>query len=404
MENHKPELMYHDITLESSVEKLIKPSGLEDIEFDENEFHYTQIGRKRRELTSLYHVYKDIPLHPFLLRYWAKLGLKKELFDASRDEGKYAYSVFTPLDMDPNKKYALIYYCHGGDETIGKAETSGFNMLAAVEKYIVVYAQNGGNYNEEVDTEFARIMGELRKKGYPVDWSRVYAAGFGNGGSAAVCAACTYPDMVAAVAVLPGGNPFLDLQFYKGLEYYASTKGKRIPGIFIGGTIDKNNFPAPWITEYSGNELGAGSIENAVSNLEIWLKEIAQAGNNSALSYEDIKESLVNSEDPIKKEFGLNFDRAYAFRAQSVDWLGGDYFGTDGAPVMRFVRAIGMPHEMWDNHSEMTRGGVMTAKWYRTYVVTESEANIVWDYLKRFSRDKETCESLYSVVNCWGES
>ncbi len=402
MEHKKPELIYETITRETVIKILDKPQGLESIPYDEEAFNLTDIGRRRRELVTLYDVYDDMPMHPNVLRYWARLGLKKELFDADRDDGKYAYSVFTPIDMYPDKKYALIYYSHGGGESIGMAETNGFNTIAGVEKYIVVYAQNGGRSNEEVDTEFGRIMGEIRKMGYPVDWERVYAAGFGSGGSASVCAACTYPDMVAAVAVMPGGDPFKELLFCSGPEYYASTKGYRIPGIFIGGTVDKGNFPAPWITEYAGSELGAGSVDDAMENLNIWMREIAKVDHFTPLTVQAVNDRLLHSADPYEKEFGLKFNQAYAFRAQGTDWLGGDFFGADGTPVMRFVRAEGVPHRMM-TYSMMFRGNGSRCKHHYISAAWESQANIVWDYLKRFRRDLKTGESLYDPVVCWGE-
>ena len=65
---------------------------------------------------------------------------------------------------------------------------------------------------------------------------------------------------------------------------------------------------------------------------------------------------------------------------EGVDWLGGEFYGKDGAPVMRYARAIGIPHVVWS-----------------------SQANLAWDYLKHFRRDQDTGESIYDPVICWGE-
>ncbi len=383
MKNYIPELIYETVAVERTAKRKIDPEGLGEIPYDKDAFDCTDIGRSRRELNGLYEVYKECPMHPNVIRYWAERSLKKEVFD---NDGKYGfdalheYSVFTPLDLNPEKKYALIYFCHGGGQPIEWAETYGFNTLAAIEKYIVVYAQNGGRSNDEVDTEFPRVMGEIRKKGYPVDWERVYVAGFSSGSEASAVAACTCPNLAAAIAVMPGGQPFKDLEFYTGSEYYASTKGCRIPGIFIGGTVDPGNFPARWMTEYFGNELGAGTVENAVQNLDVWMKEIAQVQNYEPLTREGITELLLHAEDPVECEFGLKFDRKGTFRAQGTDWLGGEFIGKDGAPVMRILRAKGVPHIIW-----------------------ESQANLVWDFLKHYRRDPQTGESIYDPVVCWGE-
>ncbi|MBR1496728.1 MAG: hypothetical protein IJ617_03810 [Oscillospiraceae bacterium] len=384
MENHQPEVSY-DIYVREVVtqRKIPREAALDQLPYDREAFDGTEIGRNRRAGDALYNVFRDRPMRPDVLRYWASRGLKKELFGDGGKTGfdaPNAYSVFTPLDMRRDKKYAVIYFSHGGGQSIEWAEHYGFNRLSASEKYIAVYAQNGGRSNDAVDTEFPRIIGELIENGYPVDRERIYAAGFSSGSEASVVAACTSPFLAAAVAVMPDGLPFKDLGFYTGPEYYASTKGLRIPGIFIGGTKDVCNFPARWMTDYFGSGLGAGTVENAVKNLEIWLREIARAKDAPALTRAGITEKLKYAEDPVEREFGLRFDRGCGFRAQGTDWLGGDFYGADGAPVLRMLRAEGVPHIVWD-----------------------SQASLVWDYLKHFRRDTETGESLYDPMACWGE-
>ena len=369
MKNWIPLLRYDPVTNN----RIPDPEEEHELEYDEESFAATDIGRQHSKNMALYLSYPHDPMNPAVIEYWAERGLKKELFDADREEGKYAYSVFTPLDMMPEKKYAMIYFSHGGGVEINLAETYGFNTLAAVEKYIVVYPNNGGRSNNEVDTEFPRIMSELRQKGYPIDWERVYCAGFSSGSEASVCAACTCPRMVAAVAVLPGGQPFKDLKFHTGPEYYASTEGLRIPGIFIGGTADVASYPAPWVMDNRRKE-------HRAKNLDIWMRDIAQVRNYKPVTLESIEKLLADSSDPVEREFGMIFDKKYTFRAQGTDWLGGEYYGTDGAPVMRCVRAEGVPHIVW-----------------------ESQANIVWDYLKHFRRDQTTGESICDLVCCWGE-
>ena len=369
MKNWIPLLRYDTLTNK----RIPDPEEENELPYDEEAFAQTDIGRELTQNLELYRKYSESPMHPEVIAYWEKRGLKKELFDYETEEGKYAYSVFTPLDMKTNKKYAMIYFSHGGGVTINLAETYGFNTLAAVEKYIVVYPNNGGRSNNEVDTEFPRIMEALREKKYPIDWERVYCAGFSSGSEASVCAACTCPEMAAAVAVLPGGQPFKDLKFHTGPDYYASTKGLRIPGIFIGGTADVASYPAPWILDNKKKDY-------RVHNLDIWMRDIAQIKNYRPLSSAHMEELLANSQDPVEREFGLEFDISYSFHVQGADWLGGEFYGKDGAPVMRYARAIGIPH-----------------------VVLSSQANLAWDYLKHFRRDQDTGESIYDPVICWGE-
>ncbi len=383
MKNYIPPLIYETVIYEEVTKRKKENEGLTPVVYDEATFKHTDIGYRRDEMQILFQVYKDDPMNQNVVRYWAKKGLKKEVFD---NEGKYGfdalyeYSVFTPLDMDPQKKYALVYVCHGGGQCIEWAENYGFNTLAATEKYIVVYAQNGGRSHDGVETEFPRIMEELRKKGYPIDWERVYTVGFSSGSNAAAVCACNCPDIVAAVGCMPDGIPFESMEFYTGSEYYECVKNRRIPGIFIGGTADRGAFPAPWMKDYTGNGLNCGTVENALENLNIWMRDLAKIPSAQQLTRASITDKFENGENPAEREFGMKFDRTYEFRTQGTDWLGGEFYGTDGAPVMRWARAKGVPHMVW-----------------------ESQANIVWDYLKHFHRNPRTGESIYDPFVCWGE-
>ena len=383
MKNYRPDLIFETVTYEYITKVKRNPPGLEAMPYDEEAFRTTDIGRRRDELLAPFSVYADAPMHPDLLRYWAGKGLRKELYDSEGRSGfdaPYAYSVFTPLDMDPGKKYALIYFSHGGGQSIEWAEHYGFNTLAAREKYIVVYAQNGGRSNNASEREFRRIMRKLLEKGYPVDRERVYSAGFSSGSEAAARIAAAYPETVAAVACMPDGIPFKYLAFDSADETMVRLRQYRMPGIFIGGTVDIGTFPAAWAAEYAGSELGVGTVENAVASLNAWMRDIAKIRDFQPLSYAGVTEKLKSSPDPVEREFGLTFDRQSAFHVQGVDWLGGESYGSDGAPVMRMARAKGVPHMVW-----------------------ESQAGLVWDYLKHFRRDTGTGASIYDPVVCWGE-
>lgn len=369
MQTWLPLLKYDPITKK----RIPDPSEEEELPFDEEAYWASEIGVRHAEMLSIYKKYQDDQMNPAVLKYWEEQGLKKELFDNERDNGMFSFSVFTPLSMNYSKKYAVIYFSHGGGCFNNLAETYGFNTLAAVEKYIVVYPNNGGRSNNNIDTEFPRIMGEMRRKGYPVDWERIYCVGFSSGSDASAVAACTCPELAAAIGILPGGQPFKDLKFHTGPDYYASTKGYRIPGIYAGGTTDVASYPAPWILDNPRKEYRA-------ENLNIWMRDIAQLKNYKPVTLDSIENRLKNPSDEFEAEYGLQFDQTYTFHVQGADWLGGDFYGVDGAPVMRYVRAKGLPHVVW-----------------------ESQANIVWDYIKHFRRNPDTGESIYDPVACWGE-
>lgn len=340
--------------------------------FDKGPFYDDEPMAAERRKRAIYDAYPLEPMHPAVLAHWEARGMKKELYDADHDQGKYSWSIFTPLDMKPDKKYALVYFCHGGANPNNLAETYGFTELAAAERFLICYPNNGGPSNDEVDTEFPRILSEIRRLGYPIDWERVYCVGFSSGSEGAAAAACTCTRECAAVGVLPGGQPFKDLQFYTGADYYASTGGLRLPGCFIGGSMDYSNYPTP-------AQLQVPPRPERAENLNIWLRDIAKIRRDYPVSLESI-EACLHSDDPVKAELGLEFDKEYSFHVEGMDWVGGDFYGVDGAPVARMIRAIGARHIVWD-----------------------SQAKLVWDYLKHFRRDQETGESIYDPVTCWGE-
>jgi len=369
MKTWLPLLRYDPITNK----RIPDPAEEEELSFDEEAYADSEIGKRHAEMLSVFEDYPADPMNPAVVKYWADRGLKKELFNDECSDGVFSYSIFTPLDLNPDKKYALIYFSHGGGVLNNLAETYGFNTLAAVEKYMIVYPNNGGRSNDNIDTEFPRILGEIKEMNYPVDWERVYCVGFSSGSDASAVAACTCPELAAAVGILPGGQPFKDLKFHTGPEYYASTKGYRIPGIFIGGTEDIACYPAPWVLDNKRKEYRA-------ENLNIWMRDIAQVKNYQPITLASIESRLRNPTNQFKQEFGIDFDRTYEFHVQGVDWLGGDLYGTDDSPVVRFVRARGLPHVVW-----------------------ESQANIVWHYIKHFRRNPKTGESIYDPVACWGE-
>ena len=118
--------------------------------FDQAEFDRTEAGRNSIEMRRIFKMYPDDEMHPEVVKYWADHGVKKELFDADIDDGIGKYAVFTPLDMDSTKRYALVYDSHGGMLPINGHECAGFPMGTATDKYICVTPNNRGPSNDGV--------------------------------------------------------------------------------------------------------------------------------------------------------------------------------------------------------------------------------------------------------------
>lgn len=118
------------------------------------------------------------------------------------------------------------------------AETKGFVELAGREGFVRVHAWNGGPSNDDAEREFPRILAGLPRRGYPVDTARVHAAGFSAASDATGGPACAHPDLVAAVAPLPGGNLFARGRWYRAPDSYHRAAELRVPLVCVAGTAD----------------------------------------------------------------------------------------------------------------------------------------------------------------------
>ena len=70
--------------------------------------------------------------------------------------------------------------------------------------------------------------------------------------------------------------------------------------------MDVASYPAPWILENKRKE-------HRAQNLDIWMRDMAQIKNYRPLTLEHIEELLTKSQDPVQREFGLEFDTDYTF-------------------------------------------------------------------------------------------
>jgi hypothetical protein len=327
--------------------------------FDEEAFRQTESGRGYVENQSLMQKYPD-PMQQEVLDYWANLGIKKELFDADRDDGIFRYGVHTPLVMTEGETYPLIYFSHGGMGNPYSAECTGYSRLVAREKVILVYPHNGGFSNEETMTEFPRIMAALKEKGYPIDWSRVYAAGFSAGSDATETIGTLWPEMVAAVAPCPGSNAMYNSLCRVTEEAYEKAIPLQVPMICVGGTQDEGDaYPFP--------------DQECFDNFNIWMEKIAKVSNYRPISLEESKDLIRTTDDPAKKAVGVDFAHTYTVSKEGRDWYVGEFFNAQGIVNVRFVVGEGVPH-----------------------ITTNASVDFVWDFLKHWSRNPETGESIYS--------
>jgi hypothetical protein len=138
-------------------------------------------------------------MDPKLVAYYQSIGLNKEL----NESGDYytRWSCYTPLSMskpeNKNKRYPFLFINHGAGMPMEWEECDGYLPLCAKNEFIAVAAQN---HNED---NLLRILNIVKGK-YPVDDSRIYSAGYSQGGSQTSMVTLKHPEVFAGS--LPGGN------------------------------------------------------------------------------------------------------------------------------------------------------------------------------------------------------
>jgi len=160
-------------------------------EFDLKSFMETEYCAELTRRLKREYTYEIEPMGKETLEYISDLGLNKELFE---NESFYTrWTIYTPLEPIPDKKYPVIFVLHGGGDAIEAAEfIPGYLEIAVQEGFIPIFPQNHNTDN------ILRILNIVSKK-YPVDLERVYVTGHSQGGMKSFQAAYRAPEVFAAM-------------------------------------------------------------------------------------------------------------------------------------------------------------------------------------------------------------
>ncbi len=154
------------------------------------------------------------------------------------------YTLHVPTDLAaPAPLVIVLHGRFGSGESI--ARYTGFDALADEAGFIVAYPdglQGEWNYvrripgypNTHDDVAFLVALVDDVAARHPVDLSRVYLAGFSNGGFMAQRTACEAPSRFAAFASVAAAG-------FGGMEYVCMEAGSAAaPMLLINGTDDDN--------------------------------------------------------------------------------------------------------------------------------------------------------------------
>jgi predicted esterase/antitoxin component YwqK of YwqJK toxin-antitoxin module len=156
--------------------------------------------------------------------YWGEDG--KKIYDAlyklgeniTAKEVQYNYLLYLPKEYqdDPNKKWPLIVYLHGGSmrgNDLEKLKWYGLPKLIDEENdfpFIIVSPQCPEAKDWATDKWFMIMMNDLSNK-YRILKERIYLTGVCMGGAGVWYLCSKYPDIFAAAAPVAGFTNYLNL-------------------------------------------------------------------------------------------------------------------------------------------------------------------------------------------------
>jgi polyhydroxybutyrate depolymerase len=158
------------------------------------------------------------------------------------------YRLFVPPGYDGRARLPLVLDLHGsGGNSAGQANTSGFEALAATERFVVA-TLDGDNRRWNVPVQDGRaddvayvsdVIDHVAAR-VCTDLSRVYMTGFSGGGRMTSLAACKLGSRLAAVAPV------------SALRWPGPCDGPRVPVLTFHGLADPQN-------PYDGHAAGRGA-------------------------------------------------------------------------------------------------------------------------------------------------
>src|SRR5689334_17899358 len=157
------------------------------------------------------------------------------------------YRLFVPPGYDGHARLPLVLDLHGsGGNAAGQARTSGFETLAATERFLVATLEGENNrWNVPVQagraddvTYVSDVIDHVAAR-VCTDLSRVYMTGFSGGARMTSLAACKLGSRLAAVAPV------------SGLRWPAPCDGRAVPVLTFHGLADPQN-------PYDGHAAGRG--------------------------------------------------------------------------------------------------------------------------------------------------
>jgi len=181
-----------------------------------------------------------------------------------------AYRLFVPPGYDGHARLPLVLDLHGsGGSSAGQAKTSGFETLAASERFLVATLDaEGARWNVPVQdgrADDVAYVGDVIAQVATLaclDDTRVYATGFSGGARMTSLLGCRLGSRLAAIAPV------------SGLRFSEPCTGRAVPVLTFHGLADPQN-------TYEGHAPGRGAewLESVPEALVGWARHNSCTGD-----------------------------------------------------------------------------------------------------------------------------
>lgn len=173
-------------------------------------------------------------------------GLSRRAFRSRLDNELRPYSIYFPRNFSPEKKWPLLVMLHGsGVDEKSFAATPQLHKLADKLGVILLFPHGrdvSGFYLDHCEQDVLEAL-SVAKKRFPVDWDRVYLAGFSMGGFGTWHTGLRHPGLFKGLAVI-SGSPCLPCDrmdvkpgyHFTPLDYIDAARS--LPLLVIHGTDD----------------------------------------------------------------------------------------------------------------------------------------------------------------------
>ena len=163
-----------------------------------------------------------------------------------KTEGKapgFYYTLITPTNLDPEKRYPVIIFLHGGINTRrwrNNGRWWGDHAPLQDEEYIKIFPASWSAAkwwtDEQVDN-LSQILSDVKSQ-YRTDTNRVYLVGISDGGSGIFYAAARVPHLFAAVAPVIGSPVVIASNRNGALSETFPANYANVPWLIINGSKD----------------------------------------------------------------------------------------------------------------------------------------------------------------------